>query len=337
MPTLAAISLSCRNTSRRGVTLVELLVVVAIIGMILALLAPTVFNARRAAIDARTKVEVDLLHTALMNYRNEYGSLPPADMRGLWDTANSRVNTNHAAFKHLARAFPQMSEVTIGPTSPFFYMSQLSPAQALVFWLRGFYPNRQYPLTNGQGWPGGGAERDKLFDFDESRFYAVADKNPMYDFNSPQQFQPLAEIPDPADARRVYPVYFTTHANAGAPYVYFDYRCYNVNEGSDMRYFAQSRTGESSVARPYFTSTLVAGSTWSQAHINNDTFQLIAPGSDGRYGTVSPVAYPGGVTILGTEVKSVSDTAVADGHHDNITNFAPGDLDGSARKATTQD
>lgn len=327
-----------RHTPRllktRAFTLTELLVVVAIIGMILALLSPVVFNARTAAINAKTKVEVDLLHTALMNYRNEYGSFPPADMSRLWNPSTNSVNTNDAAYKHLARAFPQMKEITSGTASPFYHMSQMSPAQALVFWLRGFYPNRQYPLTNGVGWPGGGGERNKLFDFDDARLYAVASP---YDFNTPQSFVPQKDVPV-TDPRRVYPVYFTGHQNAGAPYVYFDSRCYSTDLARDLAYKAISRTtGEPSIAKPYFNSNITAGATWAQAHINGDTFQLIAPGNDGKYGDANPVAFPGSLPIDKTlTIPAVTNTASSAGHLDNITNFASGALDASARKAAEQ-
>ena len=67
-----------------GFTLVELLVVIAIIGMITAIAVPTVFSAVRTARNAAVKSELELLHVALMNYKNEYGTFPPANMQGLW-------------------------------------------------------------------------------------------------------------------------------------------------------------------------------------------------------------------------------------------------------------
>ena len=164
---------------RSAFTLVELLVVVAIIGMITAIAVPTIFGAIASARNAKTKSELDMLHMAFMNYKNEYGSFPPANMQGLW--VSNQVNKSHAVYKHLVRSYPRLNEVTSGASSPYLAMSQLSPAQALVFWLYGFYENPEYPLTNGNS-PG---NRKKFFDFDESRLYAAS----IYLFDgTPQAF-----------------------------------------------------------------------------------------------------------------------------------------------------
>ncbi|MFM8802914.1 MAG: hypothetical protein ACKOK8_03205, partial [Planctomycetia bacterium] len=146
--------------------------------MITAIAVPTIFGAIASARNAKTKAEIDMLHMALMNYKNEYGSFPPANMAGLW--SGSSVNTGHPAYKHLVRIFPRLSE-DITATGPYRAIAEMSPAQALVFWLYGFYENPQQPLTNG-GIPG---TRKKLYDFDESRLYAAS----VYLFNgTPQQF-----------------------------------------------------------------------------------------------------------------------------------------------------
>ena len=45
--------------------------------MLLALVTPAVFQARRSAQNAAIKAEIDMLHMAMMQYKNEYGSFPP--------------------------------------------------------------------------------------------------------------------------------------------------------------------------------------------------------------------------------------------------------------------
>jgi prepilin-type N-terminal cleavage/methylation domain-containing protein len=309
--------------ARSAFTLVELLVVIGIIGMITAIAVPTIFGAIASARNAKTKAEVDMLHMAMMNYKNEYGSFPPANMQGLWrtDVTPNQVNKSHAVYKHLVRIFPRLNEVAADVSSPYYAISQLSPAQALVFWLYGFYDNPEYPLTNG-GTPG---NRRKLFDFDESRLYAAS----TYLFNgTPQSF--AARGSSAASGFSPYPAYFTGHPSCGLPYVYFDSRCYDDAPASDINYAATNTSGDTSIASSYINSLPPANGTWAQQHMAGDTFQLIAAGKDGLYGgsSINKAAYPATVayslTWLGTAstYASVKDSINGKGHADNLTNFA---------------
>ena len=67
-----------RHTIRQGITLVELLVVVAIIGLIAGILLPAVQAAREAARRAQCNANLRQIGIAMANYSADQGMFPPA-------------------------------------------------------------------------------------------------------------------------------------------------------------------------------------------------------------------------------------------------------------------
>jgi prepilin-type N-terminal cleavage/methylation domain-containing protein len=357
-----------RQQTPTGFTLVELLVVIGIIALLAALVTPAVMRSMSTARAAAVKTEIDLLHTALMNYKNEYGSFPPADMRGLWDDNNGQVNKAHPAYKHLKRAFPRLSEPeSLKPKlSPYYFMAQMSPAQALVFWLQGFYDNPQFPLTNGirlsiEEPRSGDAQgsRRKLFDFDDKRLLAVSGPYfPAEEFSTAQYGQPqsFTSRNQATGFAREYPVYFPNIPNAGVPYVYFPSSTYSAGPDGPVTasvssfghappvfyYHAVSTNGEPTFVSPYFNSTPPTQPTFAQLHQNPDTFQLISGGFDGSYAAANtkPASFPAVFNTPYTPVigplPAVTDESQAAGNQDNITNFANGPLKAAALKLLAQ-
>jgi prepilin-type N-terminal cleavage/methylation domain-containing protein len=356
------------STRRSGFTLVELLAVIMIIALLAALVTPSVMRSMSSARAAAVKVEIDLLHTAVMNYKNEYGAFPPADMRGLWNDSTNTVNTSHPAYKHLKRAFPRLNEpglttATLPSQSPYYYMAQMSPAQALVFWLQGFYENPQFPLTNGialgTNAPRSGdanGSRKKMFDFDDKRLYAAS---PYFNavasptWGNAQTFFKRNDAP--TALARDYPVYFPNIPNAGVPYTYFPSATYSSPPGGPVTsaisafganppvfyYHAASTTGDTSYVSPYFNSSPPTQPSFAQLHANPETFQLISGGADGIYAAANTVvaSFPVGVpsfTFNSQAIGPLPGVGQAAGNEDNITNFAGGPLKAAAEKLQSQ-
>jgi prepilin-type N-terminal cleavage/methylation domain-containing protein/prepilin-type processing-associated H-X9-DG protein len=74
------------SQAKRGFTLVELLVVVAIIGVLVALLLPAVQAAREASRRSRCLTQLKQLGVAMHNYESTYGRLPVGAYGCCWGT-----------------------------------------------------------------------------------------------------------------------------------------------------------------------------------------------------------------------------------------------------------
>ena len=64
------------NLIKKGFTLIELLIVIAIIGIMVALILPNLAGARERARDARRKADLNSVQTALRLYYNDAGAFP---------------------------------------------------------------------------------------------------------------------------------------------------------------------------------------------------------------------------------------------------------------------
>jgi prepilin-type N-terminal cleavage/methylation domain-containing protein len=184
---------------RSGFTLVELLVVVAIIGVLAALVTPAIFQARVSAQNAAIRAEIDLLHMGIMNYKNRFGSYPPCQSNCNPNPAiggSGKLPGDTAARMHLERLFPRCdgSQSPSPPTAqdqfhvrlgtPWEndvdddddgttdeadenFWNAISPLDSLTFWLAGYTSNPANPLRLL------GGVKEALYDQDDSRYDAV--------------------------------------------------------------------------------------------------------------------------------------------------------------------
>jgi prepilin-type N-terminal cleavage/methylation domain-containing protein len=89
------------RTKGPGFTLLEMLTVVAIVGLLAALLFPGLAASRRSAGKARTKVQFAQWTAALESFRTEYGHYPQLDSSGL---VNGGVTANDHLFHDILAA-----------------------------------------------------------------------------------------------------------------------------------------------------------------------------------------------------------------------------------------
>jgi prepilin-type N-terminal cleavage/methylation domain-containing protein len=244
------------GSARSGFSLVELLVVIAIISILVALLIPTVNGVIRRTKNARIKLEIGHLTSALEQYKLQLGGdeYPPDFTSG---DPIAEINA------HLLRKFRYRDARYDVPQND---LSTLDPFEALYFWLRGFSPDPQRPIS-------GLGERTPLFEFDKAR---LTDRD--------------------ADG---HPEYVPMEAN-NVPYVYYRKQSYLAASPWAQTYTAAKKFP---VPKPYLSEVSSAaaaqanaGSTTAFGLLNfaaSEKFQIISAGLDGEFG-VGGGSYPGG-------------------------------------------
>jgi prepilin-type N-terminal cleavage/methylation domain-containing protein len=271
--------------SSRGFTLVELLVVIGIIAILMALLSPVIYLAIVKAQETRILAEITSMDGAMKAFKERYGTYPPSDF--------SNMATNGPVGLFLQKAFPNcnvQAELTWITT----YGGSLTPAQALVFWLQGFTPDVEHPLSAlNAATP---LVATPLFPFDQSR---------LVNSTATGVLQPR------------FAAYVPT-SGQGAPYIYFASQSYAAGTTNGYN-LAQGGTG---VCRPYFLDTTGNGTgSVPLTYVNPSSFQIISAGLDGNYG-VGNCSYPSGGTTYGPTTPAVN--AYGSGDLDNLTNFPSG-------------
>ena len=234
---------------RSGFTLVELLVVLLIVGMLAAILTPVVMQSLAKARNAAIKAEIDMLHMAIMNYKNEYGSFPPTSLDPT------------APPNHLKRLFPRAN-----PTTAFASLPTISSNNAVAYWLSGFTDLPTDPLGVVAG-----TKRIKLYDFDQARLnQATLEYHPSQKPGSPYLFIPASQY-SLAPYLKSGMSLFGAHAQPPTPI------------GASPRYLPPS--GNLNELVTALVPSVLSSSAYSQEFFNPDTFQIISAGRDEIFGT----------------------------------------------------
>jgi len=304
---------------RRGFTLVELLVSIAIIGSLMAMTSVAIWRAIQTARSAAISVELNNLAQAMQSYKESQIQQPPS-------MANVSVTDRKMAFmRHVQLAFANANTYTASVTgyagirnkvmltatpTNFNYnyavegavrqldLDTLDQAEALVFWLGGFptpvNPSTKQPIASSKLF-GFHVDSDNPFRRDPSNLEASEPlrfrTKPLYEFDQTRL------VDNDGDGWLEYvPLRPRSGANT-APFVYFDSTTYSSSvDSSKWRHMAYPRIDNNGVVSPtaatlasqwgtaapmamYFDPGGASPTRWS----NENSFQIICGGLDNAY------------------------------------------------------
>ncbi len=94
--------------NRPGFTLIEILVVIAVISLLAALVAPNVFRHVGTAKDAAAKSQIEMLGAALDSYRLDNGRYPSTEqgLAALWEAPVTEPRPNNWRGPYLRKTVP---------------------------------------------------------------------------------------------------------------------------------------------------------------------------------------------------------------------------------------
>jgi prepilin-type N-terminal cleavage/methylation domain-containing protein len=308
-----------------GFTLVEMLVVIAIIGILAALLLPAVGSAIRSTKTAAIALELDRLSQSIVAYELDNKDYPP-DFTN-WDAVLAHVRSAYPRNTANVTAWLKSSTGTM-PNDP-LEPHNIDPAEALVLWLSRTTDDPRDPLGIG----GGGTGKPRVyFEFEETRLVDL-DEDGWPEYVSKQASNAPYVYFDGRIQKASTSTSDPTLVNTSA-YVWAAYPMIRTDEWNNPTYLPDdTRVRDSSrvpvvgtkpdvgAVRPFRSSNITSdATTWrptgsgSGQWVENGKFQIFSPGLDNNFG----------LDVLFKNYPD-PDYTMADEDNDNLGNFTDGD------------
>ncbi len=287
----------CGVSSRRGFSLIELLVAIVIIAILMALILPAIAGARSRAQVAQVTSDITQLDSAIAKFKSVYNVEPPSSLYipaigAAWPAADrSKVRA----------IWPQFDFGTNGGLGNGAKDLHLNGAECLVFFLGGLENSTSDPpVVVGfskdprSPWQAAGTNREgPFFEFANERFTDVDGDG-------------LLEYMDALPGQTVPYLYLSSQ---GRNYKRTNAAGSGLAAQDDFDVFGGPANAKD------LQSVYLKTSSPPQAH-NNNGYQIISPGRDGAYGA-------GGVF---KDSETLKNDANRQAEVDNITNFSGGQL-----------
>lgn len=309
--------------NRLAFTLIEILVVLAILAILIGLLFPVLGGATRSARITEVKTDMEKLSTAINAFKLEFGVEPPGSLTlsetGVWTAAaHSDLPRSRA---ELRKIFPDFTFVATdfngdGANDP---VVNLSGAECLVFFLGGMRDPTSGALDSFSKNPvapfrTGGSRFPTFYDFGVSGYDTVAGSwtGRLVDLDGDNFPELLDTIPGQLKPY----LYFSTYGGkayrtvAGNP----SHPSLTVTPTWHNPENYNSASAANGMPYPYYRTWNPASISGSTPH-NKKSFQIISPGFDYTYGVGGPFDPDKSGTLLAGEDR------------DNIVNFHGGLLE----------
>lgn len=300
----------------RGFTLVELLIVIAVIAVLVTLLLPAIGGVRQRARVAEVTFEIKAIESAMVAFKTQMGGDVPGSI-----TIPGTTGTWDARSKSIIRQFFPEFDFTVNGGADWTAPIVLNGSECLTFFLGGLRKsNTEVELIGFSKNPARPFERTSknrigpFFKFNAARMMDF-DGDGVLEYKDPlpSQTQPYVYLAGQSGS------YNTSFNDSTSPGVWWNNDSWHPTDTTQqliqLGYYSTFLVYDTSTAATTAATDTAQERMAGSTPINPRGYQIISPGADKRYGT-------GGL------FKADDTGSLSTEDADNITNFHSGTLGG---------